>query len=106
MLALLSGLFAQLFTTSTAWFLALKVVLGFLFITVLPIILNNFFKSVLDGMMALIAGQTGSVAGLGVAFTGLAGWGLAELGVPGAFAVVFAAIAFKVTLRLIPFVRL
>jgi hypothetical protein len=106
MLALLSGLFAALFSNGTAWYLALKTILGFLFITVLPIILNNFFKMIIDGLLSLISSYVGTVSPLAADFSGLAGFFIMNLGLPACFSVVFAAIAFKFTLRLIPFIRL
>lgn len=106
MLALISGLFAQLFSETAAYYVAIKVVLTTLFLTILPIILNNFFKSILDGVLSLITSYTGSVSPLVASFTGMAGWLANELNVPACFAVIFSAIALKVTLRCIPFVRL
>lgn len=106
MMALLSGLFAALFSETAAYYVAIKVVLTTLFITIVPIILNNFFKSILDGVLSLVSTYAGSVSPMTVSFTGLAGWLANELQLPGCFAVIFAAVALKVTLRMIPFVRL
>lgn len=106
MMALLSGLFAALFSETAAYYVAIKVVLTTLFLTIVPILLNNFFKSLVDGMLSLVSTYVGSVSPMAVSFTGLSGWLANELQVPACFAVIFAAVALKVTLRLIPFVRL
>lgn len=105
-LALLSGLFAQLFSNGVAYFIGVKVVLFTLFVTVLPIVLNNVFKKILDGIFSLISSQVGSVSPLASTFSGFAGWLLAVIEIPACFSILFAAIAFKVMLRCIPFVRL
>jgi hypothetical protein len=106
MLSLISALFARLFSNTELFWTALKTVFSTLTITVLPIILTNVFKAIVDGVLSLITSMIGSVSPLAVSLTGLAGWLASALSVPACFAILFTAIAIKFTLRLIPFVRI
>lgn len=106
MIAFLSGFFSLLFSNGVAWFLALKVLLGILIMTILPIVLTNFFASIVEGLITLTEEHSGSVSSVALSLTGLAGWLAGQLGLPAAFAVLFSALAVKFSLKLIPFVRL
>lgn len=106
MMALLSGLFAALFGNTVLFWGAIRAVMSILMITVLPIILTNVFKSIVDGVLGLVGSLIGTVSPMGLSLTGLTGWFATSLGVPACFAVIFTAIAVKFTMRLIPFVRI
>ena len=106
MLALLSGLFGALFSNTVLFWIAIKTVLTVLFLTVLPIVLTNVFKSIVDGVLGLVASTIGSVSPMSLQLTGIAGFFATQLGIPACFAVIFSAIAVKFTFRLIPFVRI
>ena len=107
-LAWLSAFAANLFGTSVASFIALKVVLYALFVTILPVVLNNVFKLIIDGMISVAnsAAGGGGAPSMVVEFTGVAASLVTIVGLPFAFSIIIAACAFKLTLRMIPFVRL
>lgn len=107
MLALLSGLFAALFSTTAAYYVAIKAVIVTLMMIVLPILLKKFFTWIVAGVLTLVGDSAlGSVSPTTLALTGLAGWFGSNLGLPGCFAVILSAVATRFTLKLIPFVRL
>ena len=106
-LAWLSAFAANLFGSSVVSFLAFKVVLYALFVTILPIVLNNVFKKIIDGVISVANTYAGSGApSMVVTFTGAAASLVNIVGLPFAFSIIIAACAFKLTLRMIPFVRL
>lgn len=106
MMALISALFAALFGLSSSWFIALKVVLGLLFMTIMPIILKNFFNYLVAGVLSVVTAQAGGTTPFVVSLVGLAGYFASQIDLPGATSVVISAVALKYTLRMIPFVRL
>lgn len=107
MLALISGLFAQLFGNSAIFYFALKTVLVTLLMTILPIILRNFFTWIVSGALSIVSSTgLGSRSPLLLALTGLVGHLASSLGLPGCFSVILSGVATRFTLRLIPFVRL
>jgi len=106
MLALLSGLFAALFSEMTLTYVAIKVVLVTLMITILPIIIKNLLDWFVTGLLAIVAAHVQTTSSTVMSLVGLAGYFASGLGVPDCFAVIVSAIAIKFTLGLIPFVRL
>jgi hypothetical protein len=106
MFAFLAGLFAQLFATSAAWFVALKLLLVTLIMVVLPILLTNFFASIVSGILTLAGEQFTGASSVVAELTGVAAYIATQLELPAAFAVIFSAFAAKFALKLIPFVRI
>jgi hypothetical protein len=106
MLALISGCFAALFSNGVAWFVALKIFIGALIMVVLPIVLNNFFASILTGFTTLVNESSSTLDPVIVSLTGVTGYIADQLELPAAFAVIFSAFATKMALRMIPFLRL
>ena len=106
MFAFLAGLFAQLFGQSLAWYVALKTLLVTLIMVVLPILLTNFFGSIISGLLTLAGEQLGSSSSVVAELTGVAAYIATQLELPAAFAVIFSAFAAKFALKLIPFVRI
>lgn len=103
----LLGAFARLFTFMSANFLATKIILGTLFIIILPIILNNVIYS----LMSIVFDAAASYAGehepgleTTIQFAGLAGYMVTELGLVDAFTVVLSAMGIRFALAWIPFV--
>ena len=106
MFAFLSGLFAQLFATSAAWYVGLKALLVTLIMVVLPILLTNFFASIVSGILTLAGEQFAGSESIVAELTGVAAYIATQLELPAAFAVIFSAFAAKFVLKLIPFVRI
>jgi|Deesub1362A_J573_1020465.scaffolds.fasta_scaffold04255_4 hypothetical protein len=100
------GLVGSLLSSSVARFVALKIVLWGLFVTVLPVVLINVFAEILQGLMDVVGASVGSGSEpLLVQFTGFAGWLAYHLRIPEGFSLLFSALAFRFTLRLVPFLR-
>jgi hypothetical protein len=87
-----------------------KLFMSGIFMTVGAIILYNLIVEVVDELMTFSLAQI-SGAGPGVGsvisptITGFAGWWIAELKVPEAFAVIVSFVSVKFMLRKIPFLR-
>lgn len=105
--AWLGGLLNYVLNALANHFLATKIILTTLFITVLPIILNNFVAKLLEVSIDIVSTHLGSydTSNLFLQFTGLAGWLITTLKLDTAFSVIVSAIALRFTLNLIPFVR-
>src|SRR5215813_1616981 len=103
MFAFLSALFAQLFATSAAWYVGLKTLLVTLIMVVLPILLTNFFASIVNGILTLAGEQFSGASSAVAELTGVAAYIATQLELPAAFAVIFSAFAAKFALKLIPF---
>lgn len=107
MMAFLGALFAQLFGTSVAYFVALKLVMVTLVMVILPIVLKNFFTWIVEGVLSLVSSSAiGGAGSMTLALTGVAGYLGSNLGLPACLAVILSAVAVRFTLKLIPFVRL
>jgi hypothetical protein len=93
-------------SASVAQFLASKIVLYTLFIVILPIVLNNLLVSLYKEIMDLVATQSGNLSGVNATLSGCTGYLAGLLYIPQCFSMIFSALAFRVSLRLIPFIRL
>lgn len=104
-LAWFAGALAELFATSALYWIALKAALLFLFVTVLPIVILNLLNTFLEGIIGIINSQVSS-SGLSaqtLELTGLTAWLVTQFRIPEAFSIVLGAMAFKVVLKMIPF---
>jgi len=104
----LGGIFSSLFALMSSHFLATKIVLTVLFVTVVPIVLNNLLYDLIDELISFVLSNmdTNTVLSQTVfQFTDLAGWLIQTMQLDTAFSVVISAVALKFTLKLIPFVR-
>lgn len=106
--ALLTGGLARLFTDKIIGFVALKIVLAFLFITVVPILLNNFLYDMIEIIMGFATSQIGTQATLNgaMSFTGFVAWVIDCFQLPQALSVMVSALILRLILSMIPFVRL
>lgn len=106
MTAWFAGAFARLFTMLLNNFLAMKLVLGVIFIVILPIILNNAIYWLLDDVFnavnTYVAGQEYTLDD--VSFSGLLGYFMVEMGIPDCLSVVLSAMALRFSMSWIPFV--
>lgn len=102
----LLGAFARLFTVMLNNFLAMKIVLGILFIVILPVILNNAIYWLLDdvfnAMNTFVAGHEYTLPN--VSFSGLLGYFMVQLGIPDCLSVVLSGMALRFAMSWIPFV--
>jgi hypothetical protein len=106
MFAWLAGLAASFFTASIARYLAWKAVAVLLVTTILPVVIKNLIDWLVAGVLSLVTSYvSGSgMSGYTLALTGLAGWLGNVLQLSAALAIILAAVTFRISLRLIPFV--
>ena len=107
-LALLGSIVGKVFADKVISCIALKAMLVFLFVVIVPIILNNFLYDIIKIFMDLAASQSSSAGELNgnMNFTGFAAWILERFRVAEAFALFVSAICLRLVLNMIPFVRL
>lgn len=105
MFAWLGSAFASLLAGSAARFMAMKVILTFVVLTVLPILFNNIIYWFISDVLSVITSNTGSISPYVASFSGLAGWLMNKLRIPEGISIFMSAVAIKYTLGLIPFVR-
>jgi hypothetical protein len=99
---------ARVFTDSVLKWIAFKLLMVFLFITVVPLLLNNFLYDVIEIIMNFASSQTGGSSAFNgaMSFTGLTGWLISTFRIPEAVSVLVSALVLRVILSMIPFVRL
>jgi len=97
------SLLAEILGSSVARFLAWKAVIVVLFITVLPIIFNNFVYSLLNIYMNFVNSHTSSISSSSfiVSLSGLAAYLADRLGLVNLFSAVMSALALRYTLKLL-----
>lgn len=102
-----SGL-AKIFTDKVLGYLALKAILVFLFITVVPLILNNFLYDIIEIIMNFASGQAAGASSLsgGMSFSGFMAWLIECFRLPECLSVMISALTLRIVLTMIPFVRL
>lgn len=107
-LSFLGSAVARVAADKVLSWIALKGILVFLFVTVVPLLLNNFAYDIIEIVMNFAssqAGGSGSVNGAMV-FTGLMGWLIECFKIPEALSVLVSALCLRLALSMIPFVRL
>lgn len=104
----LAGIFGKFLAFGSTHFLATKIILTTLFITILPIVINNLIYDITEEIFNLVSfnlDTSNTLSQTVFEFTDLAGWLIQIFKIDQAFSVVISAAALKFTLRLIPFVR-
>lgn len=107
-IAFLGSQVARVFADKVIGWIAMKAVLVFLFITVVPLLLNNFLYDIIKVMMDFASDKAGGVSAIngGMSFTGFTAWLLECFRLPEAIALLISALVLRLTLSMIPFVRL
>lgn len=107
-LAYLGSGLAATFADSVLKWIAFKAVMVFLFIIVVPLLLNNFLYDVIEIMMNFSNDQSSGANALNgnMTFSGFLAWLLTTVRIPEAFSIMVSALVLRVTLSMIPFVRL
>lgn len=100
-----AGLARLLADKVLAW-IAFKAVLVCLFTLVVPIILNNVLYDVIEIMMNFASSQAGNSLNGGMSFTGFMGWLISLFNLPECLSVLVSALVLRVSLSMIPFVRM
>lgn len=108
LLGWLLGGFTRLFTMTVNNFLATKIILGTLFLIILPIVVNNilfdFISTILTQVNTYASANSPSSLQTAISFTGLSAYLLRVCGVLDALSVVLSAITIRFALSWIPFV--
>ncbi|MDD2540066.1 MAG: hypothetical protein PHH28_03360 [Desulfuromonadaceae bacterium] len=107
-LAYLGSSMAAIFADKILGWIALKAVLVFLFIIVVPLLLNNFLYDIIKIMMDFASSQAGSASQFNgnMTFSGFLAWLLECFRIPEAISLLVSALSLRVVLNMIPFVRL
>ncbi len=104
---LLAVILGKILTDNLSRWIAQKVLLTTLFITVLPIVLNNFLYEVIQYAINIASTvDPQGLPSLTLQLSGLAGWFFSNLYLPDAFSVILSAVSVRVFLNHIPFLRL
>lgn len=108
LVSFIGSLFARFFADKVIGFIAMKVILTFLFITVIPLLLNNFLYDIIDLLMTFAGGQAAGASGFdgSMSFSGFAAWLLETFRVSESIAVLVSALSLRAILSMVPFVRL
>lgn len=85
-----------------------KAVLVFLFIVVVPLLLNNFLYDIIQIVMDFASVQTANARSVNgaMSFSGLTGWLLSCFRIPECLSVLVSALVLRTVLSMVPFVRL
>lgn len=107
-LSFLGSGIAKIFADKVLGWIALKAILSFLFITVVPLLLNNFLYDIIKIMMDFSSAQSAGAVALNgqMTFSGFTAWLIECFRIPEAIALLVSALVLRLTLSMIPFVRL
>jgi hypothetical protein len=109
--ALLSWLlsaFGTMVGYSVIRFTAMKVFIWVLMITIVPVLFSRMIYMLIESVMATMNSIDG-VYGINstiINFTGVAAWLAIHLKIVEGFSLLMSAVAFRMAIRMIPFVRL
>ena len=106
-LTLLGSLAGKIFADKVLGWIALKSILVFFFITVVPLVLNNFIYDLIEIIMNFATSQTSGVSSLdgAMTFSGFLGWLISTFRLPECLSVLISALCLRLSLSMIPFVR-
>lgn len=107
-LTFLGSMIARVFADKILAWVAFKAVLVFLFITVVPLLLNNFLYDVIEIIMDFASGQASGATEIngGMTFSGFTAWLIECFRLPEAVSLMVSAFSLRLALSMIPFVRL
>lgn len=100
-------LIAKILGDNVLRWVAMKGILLFLFVVILPLVFNNFMADMLQMLFGMVDENSGSLGSINPTFsmTGLAAWFSEQCKFTECISVIVSALIAKVTLRQIPFVR-
>lgn len=98
---------AKILSDGLLKWIAMKAILLVLFVVILPIVINNLMYDVIEIMFNFVLGKIGSLE-LGETVqnvTGVAGWLIVNCKISESLSVILGAVAMRMSLNMIPFVR-
>lgn len=104
-IAALSGFLARIIGDSVVRWIAFKALMVLLFVTILPIVLNNFIYEIMQIVFNTVSSNASASFSPSLSYTGLAAWFIQVLKLPECLSVLMSALSVRVALRLIPFIR-
>ena len=109
--ALLSWLlsaFGTMVGYSVVRFTAMKVFIWVILITVVPVLIGRGIYMLIEGVMSTMTSIDGTygINSSIVNFTGITAWLASRLKIVEGFSLIMSAMAFRMAIRMIPFVRL
>lgn len=107
-LGYLGSSMAAIFADKILQWVAFKAVIVFLFLIVVPLLLNNFLYDIIEIMMNFAKSQAGGASALNgnMSFSGFLAWLLQCFRLPEAISLMVSALALRSILLMVPFVRL
>lgn len=107
-LTLLGSMFAKIFADKVLGWVALKLLLIFLFTIIVPIVLNNFLYDIMEIFMNFANNQIGNqgIVNGAMTFSGFSAWLITVFRLPECLAVIISAMQLRVILTTIPLVRM
>lgn len=102
-----SGL-AKIFSDKVLGYIAMKAILVFLFMTVVPLVLNNFAYDIMEIVMGFASSQAGGASSINgtMNFTGFSAWLISTFKLPEVLSVIVSAFILRLSLSMIPFVKI
>ncbi|MFQ5686556.1 MAG: hypothetical protein ACE5GV_07845 [Candidatus Scalindua sp.] len=93
---------------SVVRFTAMKIFIWTLVITIVPVLFSRAVYMLIEGVMTTLDSVNGTygVSSYLINFTGITAWFAIHLKVVEGFALIMSAVAFRMAIRMIPFVRL
>ncbi len=93
---------------SVVRFTAMKLFIWTIVITVLPVLFSRLIYMLIEGIMGTLNTIDGTygVDGYLLNLTGIAAWFAIHLKIVEGFSLIMSAVAFRMAIRMIPFVRL
>jgi hypothetical protein len=93
---------------SVVRFTAMKIFVWTIVITLVPVLFSRLIYMLIEGVMSTLDSVDGAygITSTIISFTGLAAWLAIHLKIVEGFTLIMSAIAFRMAIRMIPFVRL
>jgi len=108
LLTFLGSFVSKFFVDKVIGWIAVKTLLCFLFITIVPLILNNFLYDLLEILFNFASGQSAGASNIdgNMSFTGFCAWLLECFRISEAISLLVSALSLRAILSMIPFVRM
>lgn len=105
-LSFLGGWLARLIGSAVVRFIALKVILYALCVTILPIVLYNLFNKIMGEILTVASSGAGGyeLQPFVVQLTGFMGWLAIKLKIPETFSIIISSAIFRMAISFIPFI--